>query len=137
MPSCAQLRGWSSKVKQESYVHWLRHDMGAIQTMPAEWTSEKKLERFLTRLAVQRQVAASTQNQVFNGIIFFYKEVLGRPLQNVQALRATRPAHLRHAPTVSESRALLLAVRDRGGYPTSLVSRKGVTPPGFGAILRS
>ncbi|HWH71648.1 MAG TPA: tyrosine-type recombinase/integrase [Candidatus Sulfotelmatobacter sp.] len=122
MPSCAQLRGWSSKVKQESYVHWLRHDMGAIQTMPAGWTSEKKLERFLTQLAVQRQVAASTQNQAFNAILFFYKEVLGKPLQNVQALRATRPAHLRHAPTVSETRALLLAVRDRGGYPTSLVS---------------
>jgi integrase len=108
---------------EESYVHWLRHYMGALQTMPATLTSEQKLERFLTQLAVQRNVAASTQNQAFNAIIFFYKEVLAKPLQNVNALRATRPAHLRHAPTLGETRALLLTVRDLGGYPTNLVSR--------------
>ena len=48
--------------------------------------------------------------------MFFYKDVLGTPLQKVDALRATRPVHLRHAPTVSETRALLQAVRDVGGY---------------------
>ncbi len=44
-----------------------------------------------------------------------HKDVLGQPLNEVDALRATRPAHLR--------RALLLAVRDRAGHPTNLVSR--------------
>ena len=33
--------------------------------------------------------------------------MLGQPLHKVDALRATLPAHLRHAPTVSEIRALL------------------------------
>ncbi len=51
------------------------------------------------------------------------KDVLGQPLKEVDALRATRPAHLRHAPTLSETRALLLAVRNRAGYPTNLISR--------------
>jgi hypothetical protein len=84
---------------------------------------EQKLERFLSALAQRHAVAASTQNQAFNAIAFFYKDVLGTPLQNVDALRATRPAHLRHAPTVTETRALLQAVRDVAGYPTNLIAR--------------
>jgi hypothetical protein len=69
----------------------------------------------LTELALKWDVAAATQNQAFNAIAFFYKDVLGNPLHGVDALRATRPIHLRHAPTVSETRALLQAVRDEAG----------------------
>ena len=91
--------------------------------MPPSLTSEQKLERFLTYLAVQRDVAASTQNQAFNAIVAFYKDVLGKPLQEVDSLRATRPAHLRHAPTPKETRELLMTVCDRGGYSTNLITR--------------
>jgi len=108
---------------EDCYVYWLRQYMSALETMPASLSSEQKLERFLTYLAAERDVAASTQNQAFNAIIFFYKDVLGQPLKEVDALRATRPAHLRHAPTRSETRELLLAVRDGAGYPTNLISR--------------
>lgn len=41
----------------------------------------------------------------------------------VNALRATRPAHLRQAPSVQQTRALLQTVQDRGGYPTNLIAR--------------
>lgn len=41
----------------------------------------------------------------------------------MDALRAARPVHLRHAPTLTETRALLQAVADVGGYPTNLVAR--------------
>lgn len=85
-------------------------------------TREQKVEQFLTALAQRQAVAASTQNQAFNAIAFFYKDVLGTPLQNVDALRATRPAHLSHDPTVAETRALLQAVRDVAGYPTNLIT---------------
>jgi hypothetical protein len=108
---------------EASYVHWLRHYMAALADMPPNLTSEQKLERFLTALALRRDVAASTQNQAFNAIAFFYKDVLGTPLQNVDALRATRPALLRHAPTIAETRALLQAIRDVAGYPTNLIAR--------------
>jgi len=59
--------------------------------------SELKLERFPTALA-QNHVPASTQNQAFNAILFFYKEALGVQLKNIQALRARRPSQLRRAP---------------------------------------
>lgn len=37
---------------------------------------EKKVEDFLTYLAVQGNVAASTQNQAFNALVFLYRQVL-------------------------------------------------------------
>jgi len=108
---------------EDTYVFWLRRYIAAVQRMPAGLSSEQKLERFLTRLARDENLAASTQNQAFNAILYFYKEVLGKPLERVNALRATRPAHLRHAPSIQQTRALLQTVQDRGGYPTNLITR--------------
>ncbi|HRZ54560.1 MAG TPA: hypothetical protein P5525_03765 [Candidatus Paceibacterota bacterium] len=54
-----------------------------------------------TREVIRRQHKA---------LAFFYKDVLGTPLHDVDALRATRPVHLRHAPTLPETRAFPQAV---------------------------
>ena len=88
-----------------------------------EMTSEKKMESFLTLLAQKRDVSASTQNQAFHAILFFYKDVLGQPLKDVDALRATRPDRIRYAPTAAEVRQLIPQVRDVGGYPVNLIVR--------------
>lgn len=116
-------RQYKALATEASYVHWLRRYMAALASMPPTLPSEQKLERFLTNLALQHNVAASTQTQAFNAIAFFYKDVLGTPLRDVNALRAKRPAFLRHAPTVAETRALLQAVGDVAGYPTNLIAR--------------
>jgi hypothetical protein len=42
----------------------------------AALSSEKKLERFLTDLALSKNVSASTQNQALNAIVFLYGSVL-------------------------------------------------------------
>jgi hypothetical protein len=108
---------------EDSYAFWLRRYMTALRKMPEGSSSESKLERFLTKLALQRDVSASTQNQALNAILFFYREVLGQSLGNVNALRAKRPVHERHAPTVSETKLLLQAIRNEGGYPTNPIAR--------------
>lgn len=107
---------------EDTYVHWLRRFIRFIPRLPDEMASEQKIEAFLTALAKQ-QVAASTQNQAFNAVLFFYRDCLGRELQKINALRAQRPAHIRTAPEVHEVRALLDAIRDVGGYPTALIVR--------------
>lgn len=108
---------------EQTYLHWLRRYMLALRSMPPELASEQKLERFLSELAVITDVSASTQNQAFNAVLFFYKDVLGAPLKNVDALRAERPSHVRHAPGVEETRALLAAVQNVARYPTNLIAR--------------
>jgi site-specific recombinase XerD len=71
-----------------------------------------EVERFVTHLAAERNVAASTQNQALSAIVSLYIEVLGRELEwldNVE--RAKRPARVPVPLTESEVRAVL-AQRD-------------------------
>ena len=52
---------------------------------------EEKIEAFLTHLARDRQVAASTQNQAMNALVFLYKHVLEQPLSGeINADRARK-----------------------------------------------
>jgi hypothetical protein len=57
---------------ETSYVYWLRRYVVALQKMPPTLSSKHKIERFLSQLARQRQVSASSQNQALNALVFFY-----------------------------------------------------------------
>jgi len=96
--------------------------MAWLPKAPDQASSEKKIEGFLTMLA-KAGAAASTQNQAFNSLLFFYQQVLGQKLDQINALRAQRPAMIRTAPTVAEVRQLLGELRDLHGYPTRLIAR--------------
>jgi len=72
--------------------------MTALSSMPPAPSSEQKLEHFLTDLARRRDLSATSQNQALNAVLYFYKEVLRQSLQGADALRAQRPARLRHPP---------------------------------------
>jgi len=66
------------------------------------------VEKFLTYLAVERNVAASTQNQAFSAILFLYKEVLKRPLEtSFQFIGAKKPKRLPIVLAKSESQQVL------------------------------
>jgi site-specific recombinase XerD len=97
--------------------------MAAVRQMPNSISSEQKMERFLTELATKHDVAASTQNQAFNAILFFYRDVLGIKLNDIDSLRAVRPAHVRTCPSRQDTLRLLDAIKDIGGYPTNLATR--------------
>ena len=105
---------------EESYCAWLIRYMRFIVGLPGNLVCEQRVEAFLTDLA-HRDVSASTQNQAFNAIVFFYAEVLRKPLGRVDALRAKKPTQIRTAPSVDEVRALLQSVRDVHDYPTRLI----------------
>jgi hypothetical protein len=62
---------------EEAYVRWIRefirfHGMRHPQEM-----GEAEVNAFLTALAVERRVAASTQNQARSAILFLYREPWG------------------------------------------------------------
>ncbi len=58
-----------------------------IYYLPQQKTSQrvggKEIADFLTILAVERKVSASTQNQALNALVFLYKKVLKIPLNNL------------------------------------------------------
>ena len=53
-----------------------------------------EIEQFFSYLAIQRKVAASTQNQAFNALMFLYNQVLELPLhdQNIELYPTTETA---------------------------------------------
>lgn len=106
---------------EQSYCAWLERFMRFLADHPLrELTREQRVEAFLSQLARQ-DVSASTQNQAFNALVMFYREVLGKPLERVDALRANKPVTLRDAPSVAEVRAMLAQVKNVNGYPTRLI----------------
>ena len=72
---------------------------------------EEMIEAFLTYLARDRQVAASTRNQAMNALVFLYKHVLKQPLSGeINADRARKQSRIpvvltREETVASESRA--------------------------------
>jgi integron integrase len=88
------------------HFHGLRHpnSMGAPE-----------IEQFLTDLAVNGHVAASTQNQAFHALLFLYQVVLGIELPRLDALRARRPKRLPSVLSPEEVRLLLDTVQGNDG----------------------
>jgi integron integrase len=83
---------------EKSYVGWIRRFvLFNGKRHPAEM-GEAEISRFLTHIAVDGKVSASTQNQALSALLFLYRDVLGTDLEWVEGIvRAKRPGRL---PTV-------------------------------------
>src|SRR5438552_7613274 len=65
---------------EEAYVDWIkRYIFFHNKRHPAEM-AEPEIEQFLNHLAVQKKVAASTQNQALSALVFLYREVLDKEI---------------------------------------------------------
>jgi len=98
---------------ERSYCDWMRryihfHKMRLREQLMEE--PKAKIELFLSDLAVNGKVAAATQNQAFNALLFLYGQVLHRSLENIQAVRADRPVRVPVVLTVNEVRQVLQAM---------------------------
>ena len=60
---------------EKSYVEWILKFIRFNWKKHPREMGKFEIERFLSHLAVNRNVAASTQNQAFNTIMFLYKKV--------------------------------------------------------------
>jgi integron integrase len=88
------------------HFHHVRHP----STMGAP-----EIEQFLSDLASNGHVAASTQNQAFHALLFLYQQVLGIELPRLDALRARRPKRLPLVLSPEEVRSFLDAVQGNDG----------------------
>ena len=71
----------------------------------------EEITRFLSALAVERNVAASTQNQALSALLFLYKEVLGQELPWLDGIvRAKAPVRVPVVLTREEVRAVISAM---------------------------
>ena len=65
---------------EEAYLQWVRRFILFHGKRHPENRGEPEVAAFLTHLAVERNVAAATQNQALSAIVFLYSHVLGHEL---------------------------------------------------------
>ena len=76
----------------EAYLAWIRRYIVFHGLRHPKELKQADIEGFLTHLAVQRKVSASTQNQALSAILFLYRKVLGEDAAWIEAPeRACRP----------------------------------------------
>jgi integron integrase len=109
-----RLRHYSPRT-EECYVHWTERFIRFHRLRHPRDMGNAEVEMFLTDLAVNGHVAASTQNQAFNALVFLYRDVLGVELPRVDAVRAKRPKRLPTVLSVEEVGQLLAAVEGGEG----------------------
>lgn len=80
---------------EEAYVSWIKRFILFHEKRHPKDLSHEDIEAFLSYLAVTRKVAASTQNQAFNALLFLYDKVLHlETFDKINAIRAKQPERL-------------------------------------------
>ena len=97
-----------SRSTEKSYVAWIRRFIVFHgKRHPAEMGAPEVVQ-FLSSLAVEGRVAASTQNQALSALLFLYRHVLQQELPWLdEVVRARRPKHLPIVLTRDEVRAVI------------------------------
>jgi site-specific recombinase XerD len=80
---------------EDAYVDWARRLILFHQQRHPTEMGRADIAAFLTHLAVERHVAASTQHQALSALLCLYKAVLHQEVESVDAVRAEAqtPAH--------------------------------------------
>lgn len=106
---------------EESYVGWYRrYVLWSGKRHPVEMGAAE-VEGFLTHLAVERGVVATTQNQALNALIFLYKEVLKVELAGIAAQRAKHSRRLPVVLTTEEVGRLMKGLKGEAGMVCRLL----------------
>jgi integron integrase len=121
-----RLKHYSIRTEQ-SYVEWVRRFVRFHALRHPRELGQRDVESFLTHLAVEQNVAASTQNQAKSALLFLYKEVLDAELPWLDDVEsAKRPARLPVVLTPEEVGAVLRRVEGTTGLILRLLYGSGM-----------
>jgi site-specific recombinase XerD len=94
---------------EESYVQWIRRYILFHNKRHPKDMAAPEVQAFLTHLAVDSNVAASTQNQALSALLFLYCHVLHQPLpESIDAVRARQSKHVPTVLTLEEIQQVLI-----------------------------
>ncbi len=93
---------------EKTYLYWIRRFIRFHNLKHPREMGGSEVEVFLTSLAVEDKVAASTQNQALAAVLFLYRDVLRIELPWLASvIRAKRPTHLPVVMTRAEVQRVL------------------------------
>lgn len=97
-----------SRSTEHSYIQWIRRFIFFHNKRHPKDMGASEIQAYLSHLAVNRDVSASTQNQALSAILFLYKRVLGINLPWLDdVIRAKKPKRLPVVLTRNEIKSLL------------------------------
>jgi len=99
---------------EEAYTRWILQFLKFHRDKSGEWRhptemGNEEINEFLTFLAVERKVAASTQNQALSAILFLYKQIFDTEIK-LDAVRAKTPERMPVVLSIDEVRRVLCAI---------------------------
>lgn len=100
---------------EKSYLSWIRQFQRFLGAKSPREICFDDMRRFLSYLAVEREVSSSTQNQALNAILFLFRHVLG--LDTDEAIDAVRAQKRRRLPVVLSSREIQQVFAAMEGTP--------------------
>jgi integrase len=116
-----------SRRTKRAYIGWIRRFIQFHGRRHPREMAEAEVVAFLSSLAVQGNVAASTQNQALSALVFLYKDVLGLELDWLNGLvRARRPDRLPVVLTREEGHGLRSQLRGTVWLMASLMYGSGL-----------
>jgi integron integrase len=123
---CVRARHYSRSTEQ-SYVGWIRRFILFHNKRHPDRLGAIDVSGYLSHLASNRHVSASTQNQAFSAILFLYRDVLGRELVGLaDTPRAKRPERLPLVLAREEVAAVLRQLHGRSWLMCSLMYGAGL-----------
>jgi integron integrase len=88
---------------EKTYILWLRQFQGFVKSKDLKELYGKDLQDFLSYLAVERKVSSSTQNQALNAVVFVYRHVLEKDIEDqINSVRARQKRRLPVVLTIKE-----------------------------------
>jgi len=92
----------------QAYVHWVRRYIIFHGKRHPRELGRSEISEFLSNLAVERKVSASTQTQALSALLFLYKHVLRQPFEWLDQIeRAKKPVRIPVVLTRAETDAVL------------------------------
>jgi integron integrase len=116
-----------SKRTEEAYTHWIKRFILFHHKRHPQEMGAVEIRDFLSHLAVDRQVARSTQNQALHALLFLYREVLQRELPPLAGIEmATKRPRLPVVFTREEAQAVLAQLTGTHWLVVSLLYGSGL-----------
>jgi integron integrase len=112
---------------EKSYLPWITQYLAFHHNRDPNEMGGREIEAFLSHLAVDRKVSSSTQNQAFNALLFLYREVLKKQLdESINAVRAKKPQHLPTVMTKDEVMRVISATSPEHQLMVKLIYGSGL-----------
>ena len=112
-----KIRHYSPKTLR-AYKGWTQQFQSFAKSKDPELLSNDDVKKFLTFLAVKRKVSASSQNQAFNALLFFFRHVLKKEFGNIKDVpRAKKKPYIPVVLSREEIDLIISAL----GFPYDLI----------------